>query len=103
MIKEDSFRTNYLVPEDEPVRSQVNDEKFMVTKSALLFMLVRCEEEKTRYKKNGYRYEEALKMIATYIFIVGGRILYDTSAANLLFPYVSTVFRYMNSSSVSLI
>jgi len=71
--------------------------------STLLSMLVRCAEAKAKYKKNGFRYENSLKLIATYIFIVGGRILYDTLAANLPLPSVSTICCTINAYSGSFV
>jgi len=62
-------------------------------------MLVRCAEAKAKYKKNEFKYKNSLKLIATYIFIVGGRILYDTLTANLLLPLVSTICRTINAYS----
>lgn len=44
-----------------------------------------------------------MKLFATYLFIIGGRILYDTLAANLPLPSISTVSRMINSQADSLI
>lgn len=63
-------------------------------KSTFLSMLVRCAEAKTDYKKGRFSYENVLKQFSAYIFIVDGRILYETLAANLPLPSVSTVCRY---------
>lgn len=83
----------------------INSQEIMTSEvtSTYLSMLVRCAEAKAKYKNNGFRYENSLKLIATYFFIIGGRILYETLAANLPLPSVSTISRTINACSSSLI
>lgn len=78
-------------------------EKMKAMNSSLLPLLVRCAKAKSEYKKGGFRYESVLKLFATYIFIIGGRILYETLAANLPFPSVSTISRTINAYAASLV
>lgn len=69
----------------------------------MLDILVRCAKQQVSRSSNGFRYERCLKLIATYLYLVGGRILYDTLAANLPFPHISTIFREINSNVLSLL
>lgn len=66
-------------------------------------MLIKSEKERFNNKINGYRYSNALKLFSTYLFIVGGRIVYKTLAANLPLPSTTTVLRTIHTSSASLI
>lgn len=43
--------------------------------------------------KNGIRYDESLKKFATFLFVTGGRFLYETLALNLPIPSPRTVTR----------
>ena len=47
-------------------------------------------------KKSGNRYDNALKLFATYLYTIGGRMLYETLYANLPLPSLTTVSRTIN-------
>lgn len=53
------------------------------------------------YKKNharsktGRRYSADLKRFSTYIFVIGGRLLYETLSKNMPMPSISTVLRVL--------
>lgn len=96
--------------EESLVRPNVDStSNFIITEnvkkqtSTFLSMLVRCYSERSKYKSGGYRYSNALKLFSTYLFVVGGRITYETLAANLPLPSMSTIMRTISSSSVTLI
>lgn len=45
------------------------------------------------------RYENSLKLFSTYLFTIGGRLLYETLCKNLALPSLSTVSRTMSKYS----
>lgn len=63
--------------------------------SPRLQSLIVTAQKNMKKHKNGYRYEENLKLFASYIFILGGRDLYRTLHKNLSLslPSPSTVSR----------
>lgn len=71
--------------------------------STFLTMLIKSEERRLNYKSGGCRYSNALKLFSTYLFIVGGRIAFETLSANLPLPSISTVLRTIRISSTPLI
>ena len=55
-------------------------------------------EKDNEYKgKGGYRYLDNLKIIFTYLFIVGGSIFYEILSANFFIPSKSSVARTIHS------
>ena len=59
-------------------------------KSTFLSLLVKSNNYNINFKRQGFRYNEILKLIATYIYIVGGRIIYEALAENLVLPSITT-------------
>ncbi|XP_077255609.1 uncharacterized protein LOC143893763 [Temnothorax americanus] len=57
----------------------------------------------TSKKKGGQRYDDTLKLFATYLFVIGGRMLYETLSANLPLPSLSTVSRTLDNSGCLII
>lgn len=47
--------------------------------------------------KNARRYSEDLKRFAAYIYIIGGRLVYETLSANLPLPSATTALRVLHS------
>lgn len=43
----------------------------------------------------GYRYDDTLKKFASYIYMIGGRMTYETLSANLPLPSLSSISRYV--------
>lgn len=54
-----------------------------------------------RYKKHGNKFTEPLKLFSLYIFIVGGRLLYELLHANLqnILPSITTINRCLDKES----
>lgn len=47
--------------------------------------------------KNGRRYDGDVKHFAAYVYIIVGRLLYETLSENLPLPKISTVLRVLHS------
>lgn len=73
-----------------------------VTQSSFLKSLVDIADKNTG-KKKGARYDDTLKLFATYLYIIGGRMLYETLCTNLPLPSLSTVSRTLDDSSAIII
>lgn len=54
-----------------------------------------------KYKKHGNKFTEPLKLFSLYIFIVGGRMLYELLHANLqnILPSITTINRCLDKES----
>ena len=57
-----------------------------------------CAVKNSNNKKNGSTYDEPIKHFASYLFMLGGRMLYETLYANLPLPSLSSISRYINLS-----
>jgi len=83
------------------VRSTVLDS------NSLLKCLHECAEknQKSSKYKHRNRFDEELKKLSTYIFIVGGRLLYETLHANMdrVLPSITTIFRYLDNTQSKVI
>ena len=53
-----------------------------------------CEEAYA--DKRGNRYTDSLKMVCSYLFLIGGRRLYNFMVDNLLIPCISTLNTFIN-------
>lgn len=75
--------------------------------NSLLKCLYECAEknQKSSKYKHHNRFEEELKKFSTYIFIVGGRLLYETLHANMnrVLPSITTIFRYLDNTQSKVI
>lgn len=47
--------------------------------------------------KNAHRYSDDLKRFAAYVYIIGGRLTYETLSANLPLPSASTALRVLHN------
>lgn len=63
--------------------------------NGFLHSLMNSAHKNSGKQKSGHRYDESLKLFATYLFTVGGRSLYETLEKNLQgsLPSISTVER----------
>lgn len=50
-------------------------------------------------RQRGRRYNYEIKLFSSYLFLVGGRLLYETLSKNLPIPSVTSVTRFIHSSS----
>lgn len=67
--------------------------------STLLRMLIESARKRAEsHGKNGNRYDHVLKLFSSYIFMVGGPILYDTLKENLPLPSRSQISRFIYDS-----
>ena len=67
--------------------------------SSLLEMLIQSLKNNVARKKQGYRYEYSLKLVAAYFYLVGGPILYETMSSNLPIPSISIIRKFVQESS----
>lgn len=69
--------------------------------SILLNSLMKATNTNVSRCKTSNRFEANVKQFATYLFIVGGRLVYETLYANLprALPSISTVSRYLNEQT----
>lgn len=64
----------------------------------VLNLLVKTAKENKKSKqKEGYRYDETIKKFASYIFMLGGRLCYETLQTNIGLPSPSSVSRYLQT------
>lgn len=75
------------------VRSAVFDSNSLLK---CLYQCAQNNQKSSKYKHRNRFYEE-LKKCSTYIFIVGGRLLYETLHANMdrVLPSITTIFRFL--------
>lgn len=68
--------------------------------AGLLKVLQDTAEQNARVKKFGNRFSESLKLFSLYLFIIGGRLTYETIYGNLksYLPSLATVERTLNNS-----
>ena len=80
---------------------QMESEEGKVKVSFLLNMLMETAVKNSGKKNHGQRYEEDVKLFAAYLFIVGGRSLYEMLLANLpnSLPSLTEVGRILNKNS----
>lgn len=58
-----------------------------------LSSLMKTAKENSKKDKLGKRYDSTIKMFSTYLFLIGGRLLYETLQLNLPLPSTTTVLR----------
>lgn len=63
-----------------------------------LTKLLESSHRKCDNKKSGNRYDETLKLFGTYLFTIGGKMLYETLYAKLPIPSLSTISRTIGYS-----
>lgn len=65
----------------------------------ILKLLIKSSENNCRKdKKQGYRYDEVLKLFAVYMYTFSGRIAYETLQSNMSLPSISTITKYLKSN-----
>lgn len=83
---------------DDKIRQFLQREPNSAKKKSTFAFLEVLKEIATRNNKIGYhgnRYNNTVKLFSTYLFIVGGRQLYDTLKQNLPLPSLSSISTYM--------
>lgn len=65
--------------------------------------LYECFRANNRRHKQGRRYDDDIKKFAAHVFIVGGRLNYETLSANLPLPSISTVSRVLHNEYPQLV
>lgn len=61
------------------------------TYSTVLKLLIDAAKYNGERDKKGHRFHEYLQYYATYIYLMSGRALYDTIAANMMIPQSNTI------------
>lgn len=71
----------------------------------MLQTFVESAERNCCRKKPGYRFDDIAKMFSAYIFMLSGRLAYETLNANfpLSIPSVSTVSRFLKDNGPKVI
>lgn len=76
----------------------VTDAQDSGTSYDVLNLLVRTAKENQKTKQNGYRYENVIKQFSSYIFMLGGRLCYETLQKNIGLPSPSSISRYLKAN-----
>lgn len=71
--------------------------------SKMLNQLIAVAHHQMNKKKGGYRYNETIKEFASYMFMLAGRIAYETLCKNIPFPSVSSISRYLQEKGPKII
>ena len=64
---------------------------FVHSKSTFMSMLVRADHKNCTKDKRGFRFQEPLKLFCSFLYMIGGSILYETLHANLPIPSLSAI------------
>lgn len=65
----------------------------------VLNLLVKTAKDNKKAKqKEGYRYDDVIKKFSTYIFMLGGRLCYETLQKNIGLPAPSSISRYLKAN-----
>ena len=67
--------------------------------SIFLQMLLKCKMQNKLRKKEGNRYEYSLKLLSSYLYLIGGPMLYETLQSNLPMPSLTTVKKLVFDSA----
>lgn len=86
---------------DDSTENDINESS--KTQTSFLRKLMNTALTNTNKKKGGQRYNDTLKLFATYLFVIGGRMLYETLSANLPLPSLSTISRTLDNSGCLII
>lgn len=93
MISESDFLLNKIISENVDLKHALHKSNNLeYLQSGFLKTLV--AQSKKKYKN----YTDNLKYISVYLFLVGGRLLYETLQLNLPLPSVHTVLKFLNDS-----
>lgn len=69
-----------------------------VTSYDVLNLLVKTAKENQKTKQNGYRYDDVIKKFSSYIFMLSGRLCYETLSKNIGLPSPSSISRYLKTN-----
>lgn len=74
-----------------------NDDSNGQQTRSVLNILMKAAKENSNKKKQGYRYEDVIKLFAMYVKMLGGTLLYETIHKNLptCFPSPSSINNYL--------
>ncbi|CAH1103849.1 unnamed protein product [Psylliodes chrysocephalus] len=95
-----------LIDENPQVRASFNDsikstpiKDNSTTSIGLLQALLKTAENNSQCNAQRYRFSEPLKLFGLYIFMIGGRLLYETLYSNLSqsLPSISTLMRTLDN------
>jgi len=87
----------------EELSLSVRDSADKVNLPYFLEVLLKTATSNFGREKEGYRYEDDLKEVATYLFILGGPVLYEFLSSNLsgALPSLRTVQKSVSTSSLA--
>ncbi|KAF5308018.1 hypothetical protein FQR65_LT18283 [Abscondita terminalis] len=100
-IHNQSLITNYFSPVDEMAKLLKENQALRnLLSQKLNDFITRSTETKLR-SSNRFQFNDPLKQFATYLFIIGGRLLYETLSSNLkgILPTISTIQRQFSKMS----
>jgi len=91
-----------LINSIEDNRTLTLDNK-VLNSNTLLKCLYECASKNQQNTKNNNRFDEQLKKFSVYLFIVGGRLLFETLHKNMndALPSISTLFRFLDNTQSS--
>lgn len=71
--------------------------------SEILNLLIQSAQNNVNKKSGGFRYAETLKEFGSYIFMLAGRVAYETLCKNIPLPSISSVSRYLQQQGPTII
>lgn len=94
-VSESDYLINKLISENSELKSELkNKNKLPLIENGFLKNLVMQAQKKNK------KYCQNLKYISLFIFLVGGRLLYESLQLNLPLPSVHTVLKFLSDSSL---
>ncbi|KAF0688873.1 Uncharacterized protein FWK35_00037959, partial [Aphis craccivora] len=99
LIGENTNLRNLFIESIEDNKTLTLDKK-LLDSNTLLKCLYECASKNQLNTKNNNRFDEQLKKFSVYLFIVGGRLLYETLHKNMndALPSISTLFRFLDNT-----
>lgn len=92
---QEEFLIKQLRAENEVLKKLINEQPTISPQSGFLKQLVEASRRKLA------AYSEPEKMIGLYLFLTGGRTLYETLYLNLNLPSRQTVLKYLHDSKTT--
>lgn len=86
----------------EDVRKSYNEKNTFLLQT-LINSAERNVNVSNQISNPSFRYSEALKLFSTYIFMLGGRLLYETLYKNLLLPSPTSISRYIQKTGQKIV
>lgn len=71
--------------------------------SEILNLLIQTAQNQLNKKNGGFRYNETIKEFASYMFMLAGRIAYETLCKNIPLPSLSSISRYLQEKGPTII